>query len=126
MTLKFCDRLTMVDIAMARSTLDFSADLLWELLSMMTSSALMFSMDFLQELKVTTSTLLEFLTDLLHELALESTALNLKNIKSKLNLARRGSCFNFVTPLRSNDPLQIGCRRRTSESCFDFVTPLRR
>nr|GME09212.1 pre-mRNA-splicing factor CWC22 homolog [Ipomoea batatas]GME09218.1 pre-mRNA-splicing factor CWC22 homolog [Ipomoea batatas] len=110
---------------------DRESDCSQELQSMVTndelmSSTLMFSMDFLQEFKATTSTLLEFLTDLLLELDLESSALKLKNRKNRLNLVRRESCFNFVTPLRSNDALRIGCRRRTSESGFDFVTPLRR
>nr|GMD07722.1 hypothetical protein Iba_chr06cCG9920 [Ipomoea batatas] len=74
---------------------EFSADLLRELLLMMMSSALMISMDFLQELKATTSTLLEFLTNLFHELDLESTTLKLKNRKGRLNLARRG----FISPV---------------------------
>nr|GMD50314.1 hypothetical protein Iba_chr11aCG11450 [Ipomoea batatas] len=80
------------DERLMSSALFLFANLLSELLSMVTSSTLMISMDLIQELKATTSTLLEFLTDLLHELDLESTMLKLKGRKNRLNL--------FVTPLR--------------------------
>nr|GME07032.1 hypothetical protein Iba_scaffold5809CG0130 [Ipomoea batatas] len=103
----------------------------------LTSSALMFSIDLLQERKATSkesSTLLEFLTDLLHEVRLKtatrgltSTLLEistdlLRELPSRLNGTNtvlgvnNMTVFTRLTPLRSEDPLRISSSLRRQRS----------